>query len=541
MSVSPSGNNNGARHAIGRNSGVGVALDADPGLGHDFVENGPVAISGKVSPADRDRFYAAIRSQGPEQVDNPEGDKRPFKVRQRAIDMAKERARRDKRVSHLAFRVFDAVASRCKWKHRYYWQSMEMLSFITSQNPDHSNAARYVDQLVHLGYLADIYVPSEIGGRNKRYLTVVCTAADRTGQTLDDIAAAARDKDILGASENLEEITATDAGSVGDPRPEDLNGMPIRNPDALPCDAVGSIRNADVSTRSYDVSTRSHDAHTQNLHPTNARGGGGVVRPPLEGEGEHRLPSGSHCTPHCPPCVEWDIQHERQAADATDGFALSPEVYALHRAWWPERDGAEADRMLDAHLKTLKGSNQAEQLKDIVFRLKADHESGSVIAPGKVLKHRIKWANDRTTSDCTAGGSQFNPNQELGRVGFGDKVTGADANDILEAVPGSDPQQVRRFIREACAKWTGANGKKRSRQDVVDEVIRRLRSGCPSDLPTTTPKDAIHVAEPTNGAKGLAAKLAALRKRMGTHDVHDPQSPSLQNHLDPPAGRPSQE
>src|SRR5262249_52861756 len=148
-----------------------------------------------------------------------------------AIDMAKERARRDTGLPHLAFRVFDAVASRCKWKHRYYWQSMEMLSFITSQNPGHSNAARYVDQLVHRGYLADIYVPSETGGRNKRYLTVVCTAEDRTGQTLEDIAAAARALNIKGATENLEEALARCRSALG-PQPV-FNGSAIRKFDAL--------------------------------------------------------------------------------------------------------------------------------------------------------------------------------------------------------------------------------------------------------------------------------------------------------------------
>ena len=127
-------------------------------------------------------------------------------------------------------------------------------------------------------------------------------------------------------------------------------------------------------------------------------------------------------------------------------------------------------------------------------------------------------------------------------MGFGDKVTGADANDILEAVPGSDPQQVRRYIRDACGKWAGANGKTRSKKDVVDEVIRRLRTGSASELPTTTLKDAIRVAEPTNGAKGQAAGLAALRRQLAMHAPHDrAHSPLSQNYPDPPPENPSQE
>jgi hypothetical protein len=208
------------------------------------------------------------------------------------------------------------------------------------------------------------------------------------------------------------------------------------------------------------------------------------------------------------------MQHQGTAADATDEVGLSPEIYAIHRSWWRERDGAQADRMLDAHVTTLKGSNPVGQLRDIVFSLKAEHESGRVKAPGKVIEHRIKRANARAAADAASKAGQFNPHQELGRVGFGDKVTGADANDILEAVPGSDPQQVRRRIREVCGKWAGANGKTRSRQDVVGEVIRRLRSGCASELPATTSKDPIRITEPTIGAKDQAAGFAALREQM---------------------------
>jgi hypothetical protein len=196
--------------------------------------------------------------------------------------------------------------------------------------------------------------------------------------------------------------------------------------------------------------------------------------------------------------------------------------------------------MLNAHLKTLKGSNPAEQMKDIVFGLKAEHESCRVKAPGKLIEHRIKWANDRAAARSSSEAGHFRPEHELGRFGFGDKVTGADANDILEAVSASDPEQVRRHIREVCGKWAGA--KNRSRQAVVDEVIRRLRSGCASDLPTTTSKDAIRVAEPTNGAKGQAAELARLREQLATHATHGrPQSPLSQNHSGPPAENPSQE
>jgi hypothetical protein len=178
--------------------------------------------------------------------------------------MAKERARKDKTLKHAAFRVFEAVATRSKWKHRYYWQSMEILSFITSQNPESSNAARYVDQGVELGYLVDIYVPSETGGRHKRYLTVVCTAADRTGQTLNDIDLEAKQHKVRGAEENQGEIKANDIASY--PHPGDVNGTAIRNSDALSCNSGKAILNPDVSTRNPDVSIRSPDALTLDKH-----------------------------------------------------------------------------------------------------------------------------------------------------------------------------------------------------------------------------------------------------------------------------------
>ena len=40
--------------------------------GDDFIDTG-LSRSRKVKPEDRERFYAAIRSQGPELVDIPEG------------------------------------------------------------------------------------------------------------------------------------------------------------------------------------------------------------------------------------------------------------------------------------------------------------------------------------------------------------------------------------------------------------------------------------------------------------------------------------
>src|SRR5262249_40703541 len=172
--------------------------------------------------------------------------------------------------------------SRTKWKHRYYWQSMEVLSFIAGQSASNNNVARYVDQAVELGYLAEIYVPSGIGGRAKRYLTVICTAADRTGQTLDDIAIAARQQKVRGADENLTELVGNHVGEP-DPQSEDATGASKRNPDALPADAGSPIRSDYASTRNGYVSTRNPDAHTQEILQTDAKRGE-EVPPCLIGE-----------------------------------------------------------------------------------------------------------------------------------------------------------------------------------------------------------------------------------------------------------------
>jgi hypothetical protein len=343
-----------------------IVLDTDPGLDHDFVDTGPVAISTRAKAEDRERFYAAVRSQGPEQVDHPEGEGRVLKVRRRAIDMARERARKDSRISDAAFRFFDAVASRCKWKNRYCHQSMDMLSFSAGKNPRHSNGARYVDGLVELGYLVDIHIPNAAGGRHKRYLTVVCTAADRTGQTLSDIATEAMQLKVRGSEEGQDEISANDRTSN---QSWDVNGRAIRNPDALSCTSGEPTRNPDVSTRQGYVSIRSPDALTLDTHFTKAKGEGGGARPHRESQGVHGPPSGGRRTrpsaraPRSPPAAECDMQQsDGRAAGATGGSGLSPEVYAIHRSWWPRRTGEDADNLLIAHLQTLNGDKAPARL-----------------------------------------------------------------------------------------------------------------------------------------------------------------------------------
>jgi len=195
---------------------------------------------------------------------------------------------------------------------------------------------------------------------------------------------------------------------------------------------------------------------------------------------------------------------------------VSKKIYAIHRSWWPGLEAGEADGMLHCHLEALTGNNPAARLEHIILSLKDENAAEKVREPGKLVGRRIEQANSRaragksTTRDGAAEAAAFKSWAVLANVGFGGKVTGADAMDILAAVPGSDRETVRRLIREVSGKWAGQNGKDRSAQHVVDEVIRRLRTPEAASQPER-PAEAIRVRKPT---KEDAAKLAALGKQM---------------------------
>jgi hypothetical protein len=389
---------------------------------------------------------------------------------------------------------------------------MEVLSFNTSLNPANNNVARYVDQAVKLGYLAEIYVPSGIGGRAKRYLTVICTAADRTGQTLADIAIAARQQKVRGADENLTELAGNHAGE-SDLRPEDAIGASKRNPDVLPTDASSPIRNGYVSIRNGYGSKRNLDALTQEILLKDTKGGE-EIPPSLSGEVKaSTFPKEKEEPPLAPRLAECDMQLNGEVR-----VGLSLAAYAIHRTWWPGLDAAQADRMLDAQFEALDGRDPAK-LEGIIIALNGDYEAGNVKAPGKVMTHRIARANTRSAAG-TDKGQRFKPTEYLGSVGYGHKVTGADGNDILDAVRGSGHDTVRRLIREVCGRWIGPNGKNKSTHHVVEEVIRQL-SGNAAGRPTAaTPIESINIPKSIEGAKDKAAKLAALRQQMSHANAH---------------------
>jgi hypothetical protein len=173
----------------------------------------------------------------------------------------------------------------------------------------------------------------------------------------------------------------------------------------------------------------------------------------------------------------------------------------------------ETPLSLDGHFAALNDRDPAK-LEPIILSLKRDHEAGSISSPGKVLGHRIRQANARSAAAATDKDQRFKPTETLGVVGFGSKVTGADGNDILDAVRGSDPDTVRRLIREVCGGWTGPNGKTKSAHHVVNEVARQLSSNGATGPIAAAPSETISVANSVDGAKDNAARLAALRQRM---------------------------
>jgi hypothetical protein len=174
--------------------------------------------------------------------------------------------------------------------------------------------------------------------------------------------------------------------------------------------------------------------------------------------------------------------------------------------------------MLDAQFEALDGRDPAK-LEGIIIALNGDYEAGNVKAPGKVMTHRIARANTRSAAG-TDKGQRFKPTEYLGSVGYGHKVTGADGNDILDAVRGSGHDTVRRLIREVCGRWIGPNGKNKSTHHVVEEVIRQL-SGNAAGRPTAaTPIESINIPKSIEGAKDKAAKLAALRQQMSHANAH---------------------
>ena len=157
----------------------GPKLFVDPGVCHDFTDCGPIALrSDRVSPDQLNEFYNAVCTQGSE------------KVRQSAISNALARARANPEVSHQAYRILEGIASRVRWRYRYHCETVENLAWFTAGSP--GNMHRPLEALTKLRLVARLDVPRHSGGRPVAYLTVICTPEDRSGQSLEELAQAAK-------------------------------------------------------------------------------------------------------------------------------------------------------------------------------------------------------------------------------------------------------------------------------------------------------------------------------------------------------------
>ena len=157
----------------------GPKLFVDPGVCKDFTDCGPIALrSDRVRPNLLDEFYKAVCTHGPE------------KVRQSAISNCLARARANPELSHQAYRVLEGIASRSRWRYGYHCESLETLAWSTAASS--CNMRRPLEALTSLSLVARLDVPRLSGGRPVVYLTVICTAEDRSGQSLDDLARVAK-------------------------------------------------------------------------------------------------------------------------------------------------------------------------------------------------------------------------------------------------------------------------------------------------------------------------------------------------------------
>ena len=157
----------------------GPKLFVDPGVCKEFTDCGPISLrTERIDPEHLQEFEAAIRSHGPE------------KIRQAAISNFLARARANRNLSHQEYRILEGIASRVRWDYRYHCETLETLAWCTAAPP--GNMRRPIEALTSLRLVARLNVPRRSGGRPIVYLTVICTAEDRSGQSVADLAHAAK-------------------------------------------------------------------------------------------------------------------------------------------------------------------------------------------------------------------------------------------------------------------------------------------------------------------------------------------------------------
>lgn len=122
---------------------------------------------------DLELFLQAVATQG------------DAEIRLTAIDNALHRYRAVKEIPHLAYRVLVQIASRCKWKFRYHFETAETLGFFAGT--DGSNILRALRPLCAAGAIAVVDLPRKDGGHPILCFAILCNARDRADATVRDL------------------------------------------------------------------------------------------------------------------------------------------------------------------------------------------------------------------------------------------------------------------------------------------------------------------------------------------------------------------
>jgi hypothetical protein len=242
MSVSDSEQGDPNRR-LGDNRGPSIE---DPGPARDYQLVGPLAAySDAVDPDHLERFLAAIRSHG-----DPA-------IRQAAISNALHRARADRKVTHVQYRLLEQTASRSRWVARYSSEPQEVRAWFASLKSG-SNVGRFDAALVAVDYLVTIEGPRRSGGWPLVFSTIKCSPGDRTGESHKELLGRARrlfngQERAARAGYNWCAETEPDASPTCNGY--DLDGAASRNGYSSPTQNQGASRNGyeSASRNGYEL------------------------------------------------------------------------------------------------------------------------------------------------------------------------------------------------------------------------------------------------------------------------------------------------
>jgi hypothetical protein len=209
----------------------------------------------------------------------------------------------------------------------------------------------------------------------------------------------------------------------------------------------------------YNYSTERLSTDTTTTTTT----GGGGGRPSTSSEGEH---------------VDKKPAADARIPDSADRVAVQPKfrdaVVTAIREWTPRRSPSNSDQALNSFYGSMKEPS-VDAFEAIILTLHADWKAGTVRAPLSVIGHRIAnsslGSRDAAALEATSEG-RFNPRDKLGTIAF-NPIAGLQGNELLDAVPGTTPQMVRKIITGLNHDWR--QQVRRSLTQVMDELKCRLQ------------------------------------------------------------------